>query len=716
MISNYRDFLILESILEVSEDFSEILYSLRSSNKVAKELYSLIDFDVRTKFNCLTIGDKNDEVGFQNDIQYQRNTSDKKPKNFAKIGRLTNQILSNNGVKISDRDLEDFINRYKSIWNRKYSVMEEISLVSGEDIRYWYDQENYRSGGGQLNNSCMRSKGCQPFFDIYVNNPDVCQLLILIDGDRKLLGRALVWKIEGGEYKYYLDRIYTRFDSDVERIEDWFENYSGGYSGYNQSGFYVQLKKAKFDKYPYMDTFYYLDIDDNRLLLGEDNDSSKIQYKLLRTDGRYEVENHYFSKRLDKWILSINSTRVWNGQDWDHVPSDMAVRDWKNSNYYLKEICTWSKLYNGWVFSENAIEFEGNIVDSTDLVDAYDDIDGSPKKILVSLNGDDYRSVMLGGWSTLLKKELCIYDIGRSRYISRRLIDDSEYVKMYSVPYGDLRDVESKQLYIMNGSINLVHHSVEYKTLVSLVPYGILINDDCIMNKVNLDLFGLESNICDYVIRRVDYPSIYCHSIDKLSIEHIENTNWFKNKEAKIKEIVDISKNVSEYSYKSLNTSYNIVVEHGSIFNYVNKNTMPLVINLYEEIIKNIDDFYPYIKDYGYPSSEKLETLETFKKYISDNKKYIMAWAYFRAIHDRRYGIELTMMIPNDTFLLDVLSTYEYKYGNIRINNSVANLVQDVYNDYEKEMFELGIEYQSRKKFTIIEYWDKVYDEYVKEQ
>ena len=52
-------------------------------------------------------------------------------------------------------------------------------MVKGEDIRYWYYEEKYDGYGGSLNGSCMKHKKCQHYFGIYVENPEVCQLLIL---------------------------------------------------------------------------------------------------------------------------------------------------------------------------------------------------------------------------------------------------------------------------------------------------------------------------------------------------------------------------------------------------------------------------------------------------------------------------------------------------------------------------------------------------------
>ena len=53
----------------------------------------------------------------------------------------------------------------------------------------------------------MRYEETQSFLNIYTENPDVCQLVILVDDKNRLLGRALLWKLIGGvnKYGYYLE-------------------------------------------------------------------------------------------------------------------------------------------------------------------------------------------------------------------------------------------------------------------------------------------------------------------------------------------------------------------------------------------------------------------------------------------------------------------------------------------------------------------------------
>jgi hypothetical protein len=177
-----------------------------------------------------------------------------------KIGRAIRQIFKNLDIKVSDKDIEKFVNAYKAYID--YIKADKIvELVKGDDIKHWYlDSNNY--GHGQLSNSCMRYKSCQTYFDIYTKNPEVCQLLILRSPDvNKIIGRALLWKLTNG--RLYMDRIYCNIDSDINIFLKWAKdnNVSYTYNKFvdNEIDMSVQLNKIKYIQYPYMDTFTYFD-------------------------------------------------------------------------------------------------------------------------------------------------------------------------------------------------------------------------------------------------------------------------------------------------------------------------------------------------------------------------------------------------------------------------------------------------------------------------
>lgn len=185
--------------------------------------------------------------------------------------------------EINDSDIEKFVNEFialtKSMRAPEDSKIEE---VKGEDIRKWYLSSNYKSTIGQLGGSCMSYPECQRYLDIYTENPERISLLILKDKEDKLLGRALLWKLDNG--KLFMDRVYCLTEYD-ERL---FVNYAKekGYyyrnNGNNgnikffldgkevdiQDELYVSVTNSDFDNYPYIDTLKDFDMDKSVLHYG----------------------------------------------------------------------------------------------------------------------------------------------------------------------------------------------------------------------------------------------------------------------------------------------------------------------------------------------------------------------------------------------------------------------------------------------------------------
>lgn len=200
-----------------------------------------------------------------------------------KIGRAVRQIFKELDIKTTDKAIEEFVNAYKAYVD--YTKVDKvIEMVNGEDIRHWYlETNNY--GSGQLSNSCMRYKQCQPYFDIYTKNPEVCQLLILKSPDKtKICGRALLWKLNDG--KLYMDRIYCNMDSDINIFIKWGKdnNVLHSYLDDTNESLFVQLnKRLKYKKYPFMDTFLYFD--ESNGILYNSNSSLKSYVELQDTSG-----------------------------------------------------------------------------------------------------------------------------------------------------------------------------------------------------------------------------------------------------------------------------------------------------------------------------------------------------------------------------------------------------------------------------------------------
>ncbi|NBP58409.1 hypothetical protein EBU71_18125, partial [bacterium] len=198
-----------------------------------------------------------------------------------RVGRGVQGLLSSAKYQFSQSEIEQFVNLYKSEFDKSKDFFRNFEIVKGKDIEFYYDEENYSMNKGQLSNSCMRYSRCKSYFDIYVSNPEVCSLLILRDDEnpKKIKGRALVWNLNdpsgiGPTDVIFMDRIYTHDDSDILLFRDYAKS-KGWYSKKNNDNsvesfvvtpsnerkefpnLVVKVKDKQYQEWPYMDTFAY---------------------------------------------------------------------------------------------------------------------------------------------------------------------------------------------------------------------------------------------------------------------------------------------------------------------------------------------------------------------------------------------------------------------------------------------------------------------------
>ena len=259
--------------------------------------------------DILTIQDnpniKNHDIIYNNEINGSTHMSIYTGnKNAVKIGKFIKKVLPTT----TDAQIEDFVNELKAVQDNS---KEKIELVSGEEIAKWYKSENCYSGGS-LSNSCMKDKD---FFDIYTKNPETVNLLIMKSGD-KIVARALVWKIKNTNpqlgFTYFMDRVYTVKDHQAKVMMAFAEKKGWAYrtpgtSNWNKSLIYqgkkhqdvkmcVQIKKLKYEKYPYMDTFSRYDYVTGLLWNDVDEDQKTRGHILTSTHGD-------FNKGYDRGLI-----------------------------------------------------------------------------------------------------------------------------------------------------------------------------------------------------------------------------------------------------------------------------------------------------------------------------------------------------------------------------------------------------------------------------
>lgn len=313
MINSYSEFLlegklcklILEGDMKASEDFLQRLKKIKAKSKLANVLYKAFKEELYiTKSltqNYIDVSDE-DTISFLSDTKADKiedfdteSPYAAKGRGTIKIGRFVRALLNNDDFKeycdefledgedelsFKDKDIEIFVNLYKAT---KIDVKNKFKIVKGEDIRKWYDEDKYEGTGGTLGSSCMRYDSCQEYFDIYTENKQ-CNMLIYINEDGELLGRALIWKLSESpcNAKYFMDRVYVNKDSDINKFVTYAEEnnflykYRMGFDTDESYLFYynnkpvfgkieVKLEKSKFDNYPFLDTLYYLNIKDKTL-------------------------------------------------------------------------------------------------------------------------------------------------------------------------------------------------------------------------------------------------------------------------------------------------------------------------------------------------------------------------------------------------------------------------------------------------------------------
>jgi hypothetical protein len=211
-----------------------------------------------------------------------------------KIGKFVTAMFTKGGIDFKPTDIEDFVNKYKSVITQMRDKFNNFKIVKGEDIRKSYSVDSYLNTNGSLGNSCMRYDKCQPFLDIYVKNEDKVSLIVLMKED-KVTGRAILWTDE--KDRKVMDRIYTNNSADEQLFKDfanasnfWYKKEQNMYEdtpfvGPNDEEeryITVQLNAVDHNYYPYMDSMKFYDPNTGMLT---NNGSSGYEYNLTDTDG-----------------------------------------------------------------------------------------------------------------------------------------------------------------------------------------------------------------------------------------------------------------------------------------------------------------------------------------------------------------------------------------------------------------------------------------------
>lgn len=260
-----------------------------------------------------------------------------------KISRFINKLITDTSYSTHDREI--LVNSIKSALQ---NYQKTFKVVSGEDIKKYYLHTSYFSDNGTLGSSCMRYSKCSNYLEIYAKNPDTCQLLLLVDGDDKVHGRAILWNLHSSSepgIEKFMDRIYYINEYEISGFQRWakengyiykeennYRNLDGvimADSSVKQIEMFVKCS-GTFNQFPYVDTFRLYDPKTGILQNDQGRESSENigKYILNHTDGDYRI--------IDG--------KVWSDWHDEEIPLDQAVE---------------SRV--GWIYRSIAIEIlEGN--------------------------------------------------------------------------------------------------------------------------------------------------------------------------------------------------------------------------------------------------------------------------------------------------------------------------------------------------------------------
>lgn len=340
-ISNYKKDLLLEELSLIVEK------SIKVKDNLLKKLKNINKPFADKLINYLTSDKISDKTNIES-IDYTEDDDKTITAYFEdKMGNIkgrpyrVGKLLTTLGINLKDfkdYEIEEIIAHLKK------GTLDDFKLVEGEEILWAYLCDNNDENGST--GSCMQKKEAQKYLGLYTENPNKVKCLVLINPlNNKIRGRALVWYTDDGNL--FMDKIYL-IDNQYRNL---FLQYAeeNGYKRITNST--VTLDNYKFDTYPYVDTFMYLNLDNGVLMTYDYGENNVI--KLQQTDGSYtnsRVLIQYGShegERVHEDNAYYLSYRVPNGYVEGYAHEDDLIGI--DGEAYLKDDCI--KLYNdNWVF------------------------------------------------------------------------------------------------------------------------------------------------------------------------------------------------------------------------------------------------------------------------------------------------------------------------------------------------------------------------------
>lgn len=672
---NWKGKLTLESILEVDPLFKSIVGQMPASNRVCSGIWSLFGKDIKTKSNLIEITDTEDEVSFMPDGQYQRFIMSgvdpkTKSKNISKVGRLVRSIMSDNGLEFTDKDIEEFVNYYKSIY-KDINPSLKINVVNGNEILKWYKQSNYKdSGKSVLGNSCMRYEEKNHFMKIYAENKNVEMACVFEEDEELIVARALIWKLDDGSY--YLDRVYYNNDNLELFVKKWFRK---TYNSNKIRGEYSEEMKCEienpfFEKYPYVDTFKELYIPVKDGVLQESgsfisNVFIKTRGYMIRriteTNGGYE-DSCYF-KLYNGTYGFIDDVQKVDGVY--YLKSELVYSSELNI-YIRKEDATWSEYLEDWIPNKYVLEFDSKLI-----------FKHMVKIVITKYKGDENDSFAIK-WYKIK------HDIDNYFEYSKQIISNNEINKYHRIRLDASENqilTSDKKLY--NDIQNIKLSSSDYKS-------GYMLTNDILLRFDSEKIFKMNNQERGEINTQI-YMDNTSDNIYNIILEDIkdsdlteEETKWRRQVAYVVHKynIEDIKRRkyiLNNNFYNSIKrTAYNIFLKELND-NYYN------VINYKDIIIKKIKDSIKLPKNI--PGGE-----ERYIKFVLNNFKEVHMLSLIK-------NYEITKV--NIHFYLNDKEEKEYLNTNLIILKEDSNGRSEIIENIKESLISIVEEIINRKKYEI---------------
>jgi len=620
VLKSYQEY-ILESILLTSDKFKNIISKV--DDKISRDLISLIGTEVKTNFNIINTTDKNDTVSFFPDNQASNKIkSGINPEDLFKIenpnrstvGRVVKNILNANGIKTEPRDIEKFVDGFKSEYEKSLIVEEKspFKIVEGEEIRSWYLWNKYcddtiEKSKGTLGKSCMRYDDTQEYLDIYTKNIGIVSLVIMLDDDNKLRSRALLWITENKTI--YLDRIYYTQSHESSLMTDWVkQKYPNLESFSNSPKLSVDLKiKGVYSQYPYMDSFIYYDSHEGKLFNYEPGLDRKNLYLLQETNGE---------------ALNQDTIEDING---DFIPREDAIYSDYHRGYISSYNSQWSKFHNSYIDGSGSVysDIIQDYIYEDEVVTVYKDINAStftyyPK----DFKTEDYGRDTLSGYNYLMK---LLVNINNRYYVKERIVhlykvDESsrdEYFKIYNSRYNRCvkEDVEIFGFKLVEGLDKISDCYSYYESMYLNVIYTIMLEKikKSGASKQSIDFKINELNKAnDYLIGK--YYSFYKMN-NKIyekygGVENLEK--WFKTFHDKIDELSKGILEDSDIEYRfSISNEYAFKIQ-SLILKLCKEKPVIFFNGIYSISSSNMDYIKSQFKELKLPKDVNVDSLLRF--------------------------------------------------------------------------------------------------------